>query len=225
VALPPIPLVEPAPAATTDFGEHNEQSTELIAPPPSPDREIITLRKVAGVSIPDIVATLEETPAAIHHAQYQRLNTLRPAATDHDPPPATRKRVVLLPHAQTESADTRPDNHRTEGGNGMNHSGSPRQSPARSDGTTPAITASAQWHDAELAMKVARHSFDRWLTAGHDHTPSLALMHAYHTHTALHEAARSIATLIEIFRAEANALSITPPPGHRHSHPAQMITR
>jgi hypothetical protein len=177
------------------------------------------------VSIPDIMTTLDGTPAAIHHAQHQSLSTLRPSATDHDPPPATRKRVVLLPHAHTESTDTRPHNRRTERGNGMNHSCSPPQPPAPSEATTPTITASAQWHDAELAMKVARHSFDRWLTAGHDNTPSIALMHAYHTHTALHEAARSITMLIEIFRAEANALITTPPPGHRHPHPAQMITR
>jgi hypothetical protein len=160
------------------------------------------------VSIPDM-ATLGGTPAAIHHAQHQSSSALRPAATAHDPPPAIRKRVVLLPHAQTEPTDTRPNDRRAERDNGMNHSCS-LQPTAPSAGTTTAI---AQWHDAELAMKVARHSFDRWLTAGHDNTPSLALMHAYHTHTALHEAARSITMLIETFRAEANALLTAPRPG------------
>jgi hypothetical protein len=38
-------------------------------------------------------------------------------------------------------------------------------------------------------------------------------MHAYHTHEALHEAARAITTLIETFRAEATALITTPAPG------------
>jgi hypothetical protein len=215
-AAVPLPPVEPAPPATTDFCEVNERladaryGAQLFATLPSPDREIIMLRTVAGVSIPDIAATLGVTPTAIHHAQLQSLSALRPAATAHGPPPATRKRVVLLPHAQTEPTDTRPNNRRTEGGNGMNHSGSPPQPPTRGDDTTPTIAASTQWHDAELAMKVARHSFDRWLTAGHDDTPSLAVLHAYHTHTALHEAARSITMLIETFRVEATAL-ITPP--------------
>lgn len=127
--------------------------------------------------------------------------------------PATRQRVVLLPHARTEPANTRPDNRRVGRGIGMNQDESPRQHWIQSNGTTRAIPASTQWHDAELAMKVARHSFDRWLTAGHADTPSLAMMHAYHTHTALHEAARVITMLIETFRVEAAALITTPARG------------
>jgi hypothetical protein len=95
----------------------------------------------------------------------------------------------------------------------MNHDDSPRQHRIQSNGTTGAIAVSTQWHDAELAMKVARHSFDRWLTAGHEDTPSLAIMHAYRTHTALHEAARAITMLIETFRVEAAALITTPAQG------------
>jgi hypothetical protein len=38
-------------------------------------------------------------------------------------------------------------------------------------------------------------------------------MHAYHTHVALHEAARVIAMLIETFRLEANAQITTQAPG------------
>jgi hypothetical protein len=64
----------------------------------------------------------------------------------------------------------------------MNHDDPPRRHRIQSNGTTGAIAANTQWYDAELAMKVARHSFDRWLTAGHEVTPSLAMMHAYHTH-------------------------------------------
>jgi hypothetical protein len=91
----------------------------------------------------------------------------------------------------------------------MNHDDSPRPPPAHNGGTG-VITANTQWHDAELALKVARHSFDRWLVAGHDDTWSLALMHAYHTHEALHEAARAITLLIETVRAETAALVTTP---------------
>jgi hypothetical protein len=91
----------------------------------------------------------------------------------------------------------------------MNHDDSPRPSPAHNGGTTRVIAANTQWHDAELALKVARHSFERWLVAGHDDTPSLA-MHAHHTHTALHEAAHAITLLVETVRAETAALITTP---------------
>jgi len=86
----------------------------------------------------------------------------------------------------------------------------PLPHPARSSGATGVIAANTQWHDAELALKVARHSFERWRVAGHRDTPSPATMHAYHTHVALHEAARVIALLIETFRTEAAALITTP---------------
>jgi hypothetical protein len=89
----------------------------------------------------------------------------------------------------------------------MNQDGSPRQEPAQSGGSTRGIAASTQWHDAELAMKVARHSFDRWLVAGHENPPSAALMHACHAHTALCEAARATAVLIETVRAEVTLIS------------------
>ncbi len=219
VAPPPIfPPPEPAPAANTDPCERSERRVDaghfarlhaLIATLPSPDREIVLLRVVAGVSVPDIVATLGVTPAAIRRAQ-QALSALRPAATAHGPPPATRQRVVLLPHARTEPTDTRPTNRRAGRVNGMNHDDSPRHHPTQSDGATRAIAANTQWHDAELALKVARHSFQRWLTAGHEDTPSPAIMHAYHTHEALHEAARAITVLIETVRVEATALITTP---------------
>jgi hypothetical protein len=62
-------------------------------------------------------------------------------------------------------------------------------------------------------MKVARHSFQRWLVAGHEDTPSPALMHAYHTHEALREAARATTVLIEVFRVEAAALITGPAQG------------
>ena len=95
----------------------------------------------------------------------------------------------------------------------MSHNGSPQHHPAPSGGTTHVIAANVQWHDAELALTVARHGYDRWLTAVHQDTPSLATMHAYHTHTALHETARAITTLIDTVRAEATALITTPAQG------------
>jgi hypothetical protein len=110
----------------------------------------------------------------------------------------------LTPDATT-AAPERP--------NGMNHDDSPPQHPAQSDGTTRVIAANRQWHDAELALKVARHSFERWLLAGHEDTPSPAIMHANHTHEALHEAARAITMLIETVRAEATTRITTPARG------------
>jgi hypothetical protein len=95
----------------------------------------------------------------------------------------------------------------------MNPDGSPPHHPTQGQGTTRGIAASTRLHDAELAMKVARHSFERWLVAGHEDPPAGALGHAYHTHTALHEAARAIAVLIETFRAEATALITSPAQG------------
>lgn len=114
VAPPPIiPPVQPAPAATTDSREHSHEQVKLpalIATLPSPDREIALLGIVAGVSVPDIVATLDVTPAAVHRA----LSALQPAVTANGSPPAGRQRIVLLPHARTRPADTRPDKRRTE---------------------------------------------------------------------------------------------------------------
>jgi hypothetical protein len=83
----------------------------------------------------------------------------------------------------------------------MSQDGSPRHHSTPSGDTTRGIAASTQWHDVELAMKVARHSLEGWLVAGQEDTPSAALMHACHTHTALCEAARATAVLIETFRA------------------------
>jgi hypothetical protein len=71
----------------------------------------------------------------------------------------------------------------------------------------------------------ARHSYDRWLVAGHGDTPSLATLHAYHTHEALHEAARAITMIIDTFRAEAAALITTPARGINISTPAPVTTR
>jgi len=203
---PTFPPAEPEPAATTASDEHRDRALDagrcarlpaLIATLPSPDREIVLLRVVAGVPIPDIVTALGVTPTAIRSAEHQALGALQPAATANSLPSFTRVRMVLLPHAPTEPTDTRPTNRHAGTVTGMNHAKSPPHHPAQNDATTRAITASRQWHDAELAMKVARHSLDRWLVADHEHTPSLAIMHAHHTRTAVHEAARAITMLVE----------------------------
>jgi hypothetical protein len=220
VAPPPLfSPVEPTADPITDSAARSAQRVDadhsvgfpaLIAVLSGPDREIVLSRVVAGVSIPDIVAILGVTPGVVSLAQHQALGALRPAATAHGPPPATRKRVVLLPHTRTEPTDTRPHNRRPGRSPGMNHDEPPGRHRAQGDDATGAITTSGQWHDAELAMTVARHNFERWLVDGHQDTPSLAVMHAYHTHTALHEAARAIATLIDTFRVEAAALITSP---------------
>jgi hypothetical protein len=92
----------------------------------------------------------------------------------------------------------------------MNQNGSPSHHLPQNGSTTRGIATRTQWHDAERAMKVARHSFEKWLAAGHADTPSPALIHACHTHEALHEVARVTAVLIDTFRAEAAALITTP---------------
>ena len=61
-------------------------------------------------------------------------------------------------------------------------------------------------------MNVARRCFEGWLQASPKDPPSTPNMHAYHTHEALHEAARAISLLIETFRAEATIRATN---GHR----------
>jgi hypothetical protein len=211
---PILPPLESVPAATTHGpppgrrrvdARHCARLPALIASLSSPDREIVLLRVVAGVSVPGIVAALGVTPAAIHLAEDQALSALQPTATAHGPPPATRVRVVLLPHA--EATDTRAHHRRTGRTNGMSQNGSPRHHSTPSGDTTRGIAARTQWHDVELAMKVARHSLERWLVADHEDTPSAALMHACHTHTALCEAARATAVLIETVHAETTLIT------------------
>lgn len=164
---------------------------------------------------PLIFPPVEPAPAALTDSrqysqrkvdagQCARLPALIAALSSPDPPPpAARVRVVLLPRGRTEPAGTDPTTAAQKGVNGMNQNGSSRHHLAESDGATRAIAASRQWHDVELALKVARHSFERWLVADHEDPPSPAVMHAYHTHETLHEAARVITVLIEFFRVEA----------------------
>jgi hypothetical protein len=170
----------------------------------------------------DIVLARGITRPPVSLAQHQALSARQPVVTAHGPAPATRVRLVLLPHTRAEPTDTRTHNRRTERGQGMNHGDSSRQHSTPSDGTPCLIAANGQWHDAELAMTVARHSFHRWLVAGHKDTPSSAIMHAYHTHTALYEAARAITMLIDTFRAEMTALMTTSPDTPTYSHPAPV---
>jgi hypothetical protein len=148
------------------------------------------------------VTLLGVTPAAVRRAQSQALSALPPPTTTAPgPSPATRQRVVLLPHVRNH-----PNNRRAEKATGMNQDNSPQPPPAHNGGTTRVIATNTQWHDAELTLTVARHSFDRWLLAGHEDTPSLAIMHAHHTHLALHEAARALTMLLDTVHTETAPL-------------------
>lgn len=218
VPVVPPPIVSPAtpvPTAiadsrgrTTEVG-HRTHPPELITTLSSPDHEITLSRVTAGVPIPNNLATLGVTPTAIRPAEHQAPNAPQPAMTVTGLPPTTRGRVVLLPHTQTEPTDTRPTHHPAARATGMNHNDSPQHRPTQSDGTTRAITASRQWHDVELAVKVARHHFDRWVTANHEDTPFLATMHANHTRKAVHEAARVITTLIDTLQTTETEIITT----------------
>jgi hypothetical protein len=67
----------------------------------------------------DIVAARDVTPPPVDLAQHQALSAPQPAAIAHGPAPATRVRVVLLPHARAEPPDTQANNRR-RGITGMN---------------------------------------------------------------------------------------------------------
>lgn len=193
VAPPPIlQSVEAAPNATRDSREpcHHRVVARHRAPPPA------------------LIATLSSL-----ERQPQILSASQPAAIATGLPAVTRQRVVLLPHVRAELIDIRPKSRRTGGVTGMDQDNSPPRDPPQRDGRTRVIAANLQWHDAELALKVARHCFERWRVAGPKDTPLPATMHAYHTHVALHEVARVIAMLIETFRLEANARITTQAPG------------
>jgi hypothetical protein len=90
----------------------------------------------------------------------------------------------------------------------VNDDQSPQHYRARSAATIP-VSAARQWHDAELAMKVARHSFDRWVSASDQDPRSLASVHAQHTRTAVYEAARAIATLINTLDTQETTSTTT----------------
>ena len=130
-----------------------------------------------------------------------------PSATAPESAPVTRMPVVLLPHVRTEPPDTRLTTRGAVRDTSVNQSS--RLQPARSAATIP-VSAARQWHDAELAMRVARHSFDRWITASDQDPRSLAKMHADHTRTTVYEAARAIATLLNTLDAEATTVTTTP---------------
>ena len=122
----------------------------------------------------------------------------------------SRQRVVLLRTSPT-SSPLRPAPPTVVTGtvNGMNPDDPLGPDPYQTGGTTRVSAANMHWHDAELALKVARHNYERWVAAGHEDTRSPAIMHAYYTHEALDEAARAITLLIDTFRSEAAASPTT----------------
>ena len=177
--------------------------------PGQPGTQNVLLQIVGAVSLPDIEAVLGLSIGR-HLAQRQTLSARPSSGTASGRPPVTRVPVVLLPHAPTEPANPRPATRRgaratsvNDGDQGLRHH------PGGGAATIP-VSAARQWHDAELAMKVARHSFDRWITASDQDPRSLASMHAQHTRTAVYEAARALATLINTLDAQATTPTTTP---------------
>ena len=93
--MAPLPILPPfLPSQRRVDARHCARLPALIATLASPDREIVLLGVVAGVSVPGIVAALGVTPAAIRLAQDRALSALQPAATANGPLPASRRRVV-----------------------------------------------------------------------------------------------------------------------------------
>jgi hypothetical protein len=164
------------------------------------------LPAVGTVAVPDIEVAVA-LPIAGHPAPGQTLGARPPSATAPDAAPVTRMPVVLLPHVRAKPPDTRLTTRGAVRDTSVNQSS--RLQPARSAATIP-VSAARQWHDAELAMRVARHSFDRWITASDQDPRSLASMHADHTRTTVHEAARAIATLLNTLDTDAATVTTTP---------------
>jgi hypothetical protein len=69
----------------------------------------VALPLAASVAPPPLLSSIEPPPSA---SAESREHSQRPNGSS---PPATRKRVVLLPHAQIESPDTRPTATAPEG--------------------------------------------------------------------------------------------------------------
>jgi hypothetical protein len=82
------------------------------------------------------------------------------------------------------------------------------------------IAANTQWHDPELVLKMAVHSYDRELVAGDEDTCSLAMMHAYHVHEALQEASRAITMLIKNVPCRGHRADHHSGACHRHPPPS-----
>jgi len=207
--------IESVCAALTSSGVPRERSSDagycarlpaLITALASLERKNVMLRDVGAVALPDIEVS-PMLPIAGPPATGQTLRARPPSVTAPDSAPVTRVPVVLLPHVRPEPPDTPRTTRRAGRDTSVNQSS--RLQRVRSAATIP-VSAARQWHDAELAMRVARHSFDRWMTASDQDPRSLASMHAHHTRTAVYEAARAIATLINTLDAEATPVTTTP---------------
>jgi len=88
----------PPPSRRRVDARHCARLPALIASLSSPDREIVLLRVVAGVSIPRIVAALGVTPAAICLAEDQALELGAAAFMEKD------GHVLDLAHMLRETA-------------------------------------------------------------------------------------------------------------------------
>jgi hypothetical protein len=103
-----FPLGEPARTASAESRECSQRTAStrrcvwlpaLVAMPSSPDCGIVALRVVAGLPVPDNMTILDAMTDEVRLAQHQALSAVKPAVTANGSPPATRKRVVLLPHS------------------------------------------------------------------------------------------------------------------------------
>jgi hypothetical protein len=113
VAPPPlVPPGQPASAASAESREHSQR----------PGHTGHCARLSTLIATPS-------TPDGVRPAEHQALSALRAAETAHGCPPATRTRVVLLPHAQIEPTNPRPHKRRTGRTTGMNQDGFPQQYP------------------------------------------------------------------------------------------------
>lgn len=94
VAPPPlVPPVRPAPAASSESREHNRRPGDI-------GHDVRLPALITTPSTPEVVAALDATPEGVCPAEHQALSAPHPAETAHGCPPATRTRVVLLPHVQ-----------------------------------------------------------------------------------------------------------------------------
>ncbi len=87
-------------------------------------------------------------------AHYHRR---RPPMAPHQPPASG---WCCCPHPD-QATGTRPTDRRAGRTTGMNQDDFPRPPPAQNSDTMPVIAANTQWHHAELALKMARRSYER----------------------------------------------------------------
>lgn len=124
MAPPPlVPPAGPAPAASAESRERSQR----------PGDTGHCARLPARIATPS-------TPEGVRPAEHQALSAPHPAETARGCPPATRTRVVLLPHAQIEPTNTRPHQRPIGRATGMNQAGFPQRYPTHPISDNPPPT-------------------------------------------------------------------------------------